>query len=210
MSRNMVSKALADATKSASGSSVSAEDIRVICENFLTVIIDKVKAGEDVTLTNLIKFERILTKERTFNVPGKDTKTTKPERYSLRIKVMAGVKKSFEAIAVNDNDNDSDNEPAPAPAKKPATKSKAKNEILPVESDDEPPKPAKSKKPEIQPVSDDEEEPAPKSKKPASKPKKAPAPAPKKPVAPKPPVSDDDDDEPKKPVGWQFDDSDDE
>ena len=78
----------------------ASEQVRSICETFLNVIIDKVKAGEDVTLLNFLKFERVLVKERTFSIPNSEEKTTKPEHYSMKVKIMDGTKATFENIAI--------------------------------------------------------------------------------------------------------------
>lgn len=84
---NMVPKHLADeVSKICSGNKV--EDI---CEALMTVIIDKVKKGEEVTLSNFIKFERVLNKER----------ATKPAHYSMRVKVLAETKEIMEAVPID-------------------------------------------------------------------------------------------------------------
>jgi nucleoid DNA-binding protein len=79
---------------------LTADQIHLVCETFVTLILNKVKNGEDVTLTNVLKFERVLNEERTFKIPNKDKTTTKPAHYSMKVKVMAGVKTAFEEIPV--------------------------------------------------------------------------------------------------------------
>lgn len=135
----MVTKALAEEVKKATTEQFTTDQVQSLCETFLTVILDKVKAGEDVTLTNFLKFERALNKERTFSIPNSDKTTTKPERYSLKVKVMSGVKTAFETLPVETDsdvskkaksDTDSD-EVKPKAKKAPAVKKapKAKVEI---------------------------------------------------------------------------------
>ena len=140
----MVTKALAEDVKAAisNGTNMSVEDVRSICENFLTVILDKVKGGEEVTLTNFLKIKRVLNKERTFNIPKSDVTKTKPERYGLSVKVMAGTKAAFEAIPVSNEANDSETEEPEPPKPAPKGKGKAKAPVPKSDSDSEEPKPA--------------------------------------------------------------------
>jgi nucleoid DNA-binding protein len=124
----MISKALAEKIN-ASNSDWSFEDsdVQRICEGFCQYIIDNVKRGETVNLTNFAKFARALRKERTFTSPNdKTNKITKPDRYALSITVMAGVKEEFEKLTVNGDNNDEvivDEEDAEPPV---AEKSKEK------------------------------------------------------------------------------------
>jgi nucleoid DNA-binding protein len=104
----MISKALAEKVN-ASNSDWSFEDsdVQRICEGFCQYIIDNVKRGETVNLTNFAKFARALRKERTFTSPNdKTNKITKPDRYALSITVMAGVKEEFEKLNVSGDNND--------------------------------------------------------------------------------------------------------
>jgi nucleoid DNA-binding protein len=182
MSRNMVTKALAEEVKAAMGSSASVDEVRNICENFLTVILDKVKGGEEVTLTNFLKIKRVVNKERTFKIPRTENTTTKPERYGISVKVMAGTKSAFEALPIGESDAEKEPEPevpevevAPKLEKKapaPAPKGKGKKA------------PEPEKEPESDKESDIEEKP--KKKAPAKKKTKASdCDEPKKKAAPK-------------------------
>ena len=169
MSRNMVTKALAEDVKSAMDSSMSVDEVRNICENFLTVILDKVKGGEEVTLTNFLKIKRVFNKERTFKIPRSEETTTKPDRYSINVKVMAGTKSAFEALPIDVVAVDTEEEkPKPkkaAPVKKAVVKSDT-------EEEEEKPKKAPAKKAV---KSDTEEEEEPKKAPAPVKTKKAPA-----------------------------------
>ena len=173
----MVTKALAEEVKAAMGSSASVDEVRNICENFLTVILDKVKGGEEVTLTNFLKIKRVLNKERTFKIPRTENTTTKPERYGISVKVMAGTKSAFEALPIGESD--AEKEPEPEVEKEP--------EVAPKKA----PAPKKGKKapePEKEPESDKESdtEEKPKKKAPAKKKTKASdCDEPKKKAAPK-------------------------
>jgi len=101
MSRNMIPKALAIAVKESNNDiNVSVDDVKVICETLFVYILDQVKGGKDVTITNFLKFKRNLNKARTFRKPKSEETTSKPERYSLSVKIMANTKTAFEQIPV--------------------------------------------------------------------------------------------------------------
>jgi nucleoid DNA-binding protein len=177
----MITKTLAEDVKSAMGTDLSVDEVRSVCENLLTVILEKVKSGEEVTLTNFLKFKRVLQKERTFKIPNSDKTTVKAERYGLNVKIMAGTKAMIEAIPVESESDEpaevkpakgkkapakaakaeSDSEPAPEPAKAAKGKGKKKTES---DAEAEPAKPpAKAakgkgkKKPEPEPVESETE-----------------------------------------------------
>lgn len=125
--RNMVTKALAEEVKVALDNDMTDDQVQKVCETFMQVIYNKVEKGEEVTLTNFVKFARVLNKERTFSIPNSDEKTTKPARYGLKVKIMAGVKTAFEAIPIEQGASDNDSEP----------KSKGKAKAKAKESDSE-------------------------------------------------------------------------
>ena len=80
--------------------------IKVICEAFCDMILNEVQEGNEVALTNFIKFKRVTMKPRAFNIPNSDQQSVngktviKPERYALQVSIMAHTKKAFEAIPI--------------------------------------------------------------------------------------------------------------
>ena len=165
----MVTKALAEEVKAAMGSSASVDEVRNICENFLTVILDKVKGGEEVTLTNFLKIKRVLNKERTFKIPRTENTTTKPERYGISVKVMAGTKSAFEALPIGESD--AEKEPEPEVEKEPEVVPKPEKKAPAPKKGKKAPEPEPEKEPESDKESDTEEKP--KKKAPAKKKTKA-------------------------------------
>lgn len=102
--RGMITKSMALAVKKNSAVNVDEETVKQICESLFTVILDDVKRGKDVTITNFVKFKRVVRKERTFKNPNNSNLTTKPERYAMTATVMSGMKKVFEAMEVTAED----------------------------------------------------------------------------------------------------------
>ena len=170
----MVSKSMAENISNENSDwSFDTDDVLTICNGFCAFIISETKKGNDVSITNFLKFSRVLRKERVFNNPnkivGEPSKSyPKPARYAMHVSVMANIKKDFEQIAteiVGDDVNDAHGSDVEEPIvvkkekKKPVKaedseeqeKSPKDNkvntsEIVPYESDEEiakPPKPFK-------------------------------------------------------------------
>jgi nucleoid DNA-binding protein len=94
--------------------------VKVICEAFCDMILNEVKEGREVSLTNFLKFKRVTRKPRTFNIPpkkgaksasasdsdqegsevSKGERAFKSERYAMQVSIMAQTKKTFEAIPI--------------------------------------------------------------------------------------------------------------
>jgi nucleoid DNA-binding protein len=160
----MVNKTLADEVMASCDTDMSSEQVRKVCETFLSVILTKVKAGEPVVLTNFLKFERVLNKERTFSIPNSDKTTTKPARYGLKVRIMTNVKTAFEAIHVNDDSDENEAVVEPSDEEKEVPKGKGKGKAVSESSDEEKKVPKGKGKGKAVSESSDEEKEVPKGK----------------------------------------------
>ena len=104
---NPVSVKLAKTVKTALGDEFSQETVHKICNAFIKVIIDNVKSGNTVTLTNNMSFKRILRNERVHKNPKDRSKViTKPAHYVMKMEVKQALKTAFESIDVIANEAD--------------------------------------------------------------------------------------------------------
>ena len=89
-------------------SGVTIKTAKAICECYMKTIFEKVKNGDNVTLTNWMTFKRALRAERTHCVPSKKKdedeekeekkKIVKPAHYVMTIDVKPALKAEFEEI----------------------------------------------------------------------------------------------------------------
>jgi nucleoid DNA-binding protein len=170
----MVSKSMAEKINNENSDwSFDTDDVLTICNGFCAFIISETKKGNDVSITNFLKFGRVLRKERVFNNPnktvGEPSKSyPKPARYAMHVSVMASIKKDFEQIATENVSDDVDEAQEsdveePVVVKKPVKKekkpAKAAKAAKAEDSDEQekPPKDKKVKTSEIVPYESDEE-----------------------------------------------------
>ena len=116
-SRNMVSEKVAkNVLAYVDGGDLAV--VKVICEAFCDMILNEVKEGREVSLTNFLKFKRVTRPPRTFNIPpkkgtkaasesdqegsedSKGERAFKSARYAMQVSIMAHTKQTFEAIPI--------------------------------------------------------------------------------------------------------------
>lgn len=74
--------------------------VKIICDMFIKTVIESVKAGENVTLTNYLTFKRAKRAERVHKIPKSEETVTKPAHYVMTIDVKPALKKEFETLQV--------------------------------------------------------------------------------------------------------------
>lgn len=85
-------------------SNMSQKAIKAICDTFVKTVIENVKSGNNVTLTNYMTFKRALREERTHKVPKSDKVVTKPEHYVMCIDVKPALKTQFADVEITEKD----------------------------------------------------------------------------------------------------------
>lgn len=85
-------------------SNMTQKAIKAICDTFVKTVIENVKSGNNVTLTNYMTFKRALREERTHKVPKSDKVVTKPEHYVMCIDVKPALKSQFAEVEITDKD----------------------------------------------------------------------------------------------------------
>ena len=76
--------------------------VKTILDLFIKTVVENVKNGDNVTLTNYMTFKRTLRAERTHKIPKTDNTVTKPAHMVMTIDIKPALKKEFEAIPVTD------------------------------------------------------------------------------------------------------------
>lgn len=173
---NAVSLKLAKEVKEFMGdnaSDLSQDMISKVCNAFIKVIIDQVKSGKNVTLTNHMTFKRNLSDERMRKNPKTQESILKPAHYTLKMELKPALKVEFAQLDVAEQDVAEQDEP-----EKPVKRAKAaevaevvekskKSEDSEESEEDEPVKKPKGKGKKV--VSSDDEDEEAKPAKPAKK-----------------------------------------
>lgn len=90
----------ANTVKGALSFDLNQKQVKEVCEAFLQVLVDKVKAGETVSFTNNMTFKRQVRSARTYkNLKTGDT-INKPKHFVLTMQVRPALKKVFDEIEV--------------------------------------------------------------------------------------------------------------
>ena len=76
--------------------------VKTILDMFIKTIVENVKNGDNVTLTNYMTFKRTQRAERTHKIPKTDNTVTKPAHMVMTIDVKPALKKEFEALPVSE------------------------------------------------------------------------------------------------------------
>ena len=126
--RSYISKSLAT-TVANKVDGVTVDKAQEVCETLIAHIINELKHGDQVTLTNFIKFKRVTKGERTYTHPKTGDKTIKPAHLAVTVNTMPGLKKMFEELDLNDSpvskdETSSDDDEEEIPKKKPAAPKK--------------------------------------------------------------------------------------
>jgi nucleoid DNA-binding protein len=95
-----ISVDFANTVKGALSFDLNQKQVKEVCETFLQVLVDKVKAGETVSFTNNMTFKRQVRSARTYkNLKTGDT-INKPKHFVLTMQVRPALKKVFDDIEV--------------------------------------------------------------------------------------------------------------
>ena len=76
--------------------------VKTILDLFVKTIVENVKNGDNVTLTNYMTFKRMQHAERVHKIPKTDNTVTKPAHMVMTIDIKPALKKEFEAIPVSE------------------------------------------------------------------------------------------------------------
>jgi nucleoid DNA-binding protein len=98
--RSTIPKVLADQVAVHLKNEYETADIQRVGAALFEVILNNLKPGKDIVLTNCIKFHLSSMKERIYSNPQNEVKTTKEAHYAVRVSVMPAVKKRFEGMAI--------------------------------------------------------------------------------------------------------------
>ena len=85
-----------------SASDLSQDKIHKVCNALIKVIVDQVKSGKTVTLTNNMSFKRVLRNERVHRNPKTHESVTKPAHFVLKMEVKQALKTQFEELDINE------------------------------------------------------------------------------------------------------------
>ena len=144
---NAVSLKMAKEVKEVMGeyaTDLSQDKIQKVCNALMKVIVDQVKSGKNVTLTNHMSFKRVLRKERVHRNPKTGEVITKPAHFVFKMEVKQAMKAQFEELDIKENEVEEEEpvvqveeEEEEKPVKKPDTKKTTKKGKKPVVEDDE-------------------------------------------------------------------------
>ena len=142
---NAVSLKMAKEVKEVMGdcaSDLSQDKIHKVCNALIKVIVDQVKSGKNVTLTNHMSFKRVMRKERVHRNPKTGESVNKPAHFVLKMEVKQALKAQFEELDIEEDepvveDESEDEEEKPAPKKTTKPKKAAKKPVVVEESEDE-------------------------------------------------------------------------
>lgn len=125
----MITKGLAQAVKDSNDDiTASTAEVTEILETFWKYTLDQVQEGKTVKIVGVMNFSRVLKAAREYSLPrSKDGEKIKKEaRYAMNVKLMAGIKKTMEAVSVDADEpvdevkvvvEESDSETETVPAK---------------------------------------------------------------------------------------------
>lgn len=82
---------------------INQKTIKMICDTFVKTVVENVKNGNNVTLTNYLTFKRVLRSERVHKVPLADRTVTKPAHFVMTVDVKPALKKQFQDVVVTAN-----------------------------------------------------------------------------------------------------------
>lgn len=84
----------------------SAEDVRKICDSFLSTLVANVKEGKNVSFKNALSFKRVLRADRNHKKPKTDEVIFKKAHYVMSMDVKPTLRKAFEEIEVSEDDKE--------------------------------------------------------------------------------------------------------
>jgi nucleoid DNA-binding protein len=96
-----VSIDFANTVKGALNFDINQKQVKEVCEAFLQVLVNKVKAGETVSFINNMTFKRQIRSGRTYKNLKTGETINKPKHFVLTMQVRPALKKVFDEIDVD-------------------------------------------------------------------------------------------------------------
>jgi nucleoid DNA-binding protein len=76
------------------------KEIKEVCETFVKVLVDKVKAGETVSFTNNMTFKRQVRSKRVYKNLKTGDPIEKPPHYVMSMQIKPALKRVFDEVKV--------------------------------------------------------------------------------------------------------------